>query len=36
MISGKAMLNCPESAVTINVAREATDKDHQRFRGGAG
>jgi hypothetical protein len=35
MINGIAMLSCPESAVTINVAREATARDHQRLRGAA-
>jgi hypothetical protein len=33
MINGIAMLSCPESAVTINVAKEATARDHQRLRG---
>jgi hypothetical protein len=33
MINGMAMLSCPESAVTINVAKEATARDHQRLRG---
>ena len=28
-----AMLNCPVSAVTINVAMDATESDHQRLRG---
>jgi hypothetical protein len=32
MITGIAMLNWPVSAVTINVARDATDKDHHRLR----
>jgi hypothetical protein len=36
MIKGMAMLSCPESAVTINVARDATARDHQRLRGGDG
>jgi hypothetical protein len=36
MIKGMAMLSCPESAVTINVARDATARDHQRLRRGAG
>jgi hypothetical protein len=35
MINGKAMLNCPVSAVTISVASEATARDHQRWRTGA-
>jgi hypothetical protein len=26
------MLSCPVSAVTINVAMDATESDHQRFR----
>jgi hypothetical protein len=30
MINGIAILNWPVSAVTINVAKDATDKDHQR------
>jgi hypothetical protein len=34
MINGKAMLNCPVSTVTINVARDATARDHQRLRTG--
>jgi hypothetical protein len=34
MIKGNAILSCPESAVTIRVASEATASDHQRFRGG--
>jgi hypothetical protein len=32
MINGNAMFNWPVSTVTINVAKEATDKDHQRLR----
>jgi hypothetical protein len=35
MINGNAMLNCPVSMVTISVASEATDKDHQRLRPGS-
>jgi hypothetical protein len=34
MIKGMAMLSCPESAVTIKVARDATERDHQRLWGG--
>jgi hypothetical protein len=34
MIAGSAILIWPLSAVTINVAIDATDKDHQRFRRG--
>src|SRR5437016_1256032 len=34
MITGNAMLNCPVSAVTSSVAREATDSDNQRLRRG--
>jgi hypothetical protein len=34
MIAGSAILNCPVSMVTINVAKEATDRDHQRLRTG--
>jgi hypothetical protein len=30
MITGKATLSCPVSAVTIKVAIEATESDHQR------
>jgi hypothetical protein len=33
MISGKAILSWPVSAVTISVAIEATESDHQRLRG---
>src|ERR1044071_8749467 len=33
MIKGMAMLSCPESAVTIKVAKDATARDHQRLRG---
>jgi hypothetical protein len=32
MINGSAILSCPVSTVTINVARDATDSDHQRLR----
>jgi hypothetical protein len=32
MINGSAIFSCPVSTVTINVAKEATDKDHQRLR----
>jgi hypothetical protein len=32
MIKGMAMLSCPESAVTIKVASDATARDHQRLR----
>ena len=31
MINGSAMLSCPVSTVTIHVARDATDRDHQRL-----
>ena len=35
MITGKATLSCPVSAVTIKVAIEATESDHQREGAGA-
>ena len=34
MINGSAILNCPVSAVTIKVAIDATESDHQRLRAG--
>jgi hypothetical protein len=33
MIKGMAMLSCPESAVTIKVAKDATARDHHRLCG---